>query len=263
VQRCHCVIAADCGDDAAVPTLPQVLTTASEKPLSLGGSCTLLLGQLDVQTRCLRVFNYGDSGAILFRPEVRKFRAGKLLWPRIVLRSSDQTHFFNCPYQVSSDNFGAAVIERADELSAVVRDGDIVLAATDGVLDNLYDSALQAAVLRALPLLRTSDAAVVQSGVDMLAEEIAAQAHAIGLREDEEGLRTPFMEAAAKEGFRFSGGKLDDVAVVCGLVRTGQRPPTARLGPNFASKGVVQPTRLRERAADGSAASEGVAERGG
>ena len=54
LQRCHCVIAADCGDDAAVPTLPQVLTTASEKPLSLGGSCTLLLGQLDVQTRCLR-----------------------------------------------------------------------------------------------------------------------------------------------------------------------------------------------------------------
>ena len=33
-----------------------------------------------------------------------------------------------------------------------------------------------------------------------------------------------FEEAAAREGYRFAGGKLDDVAVVCGVVRPGAQP---------------------------------------
>ena len=63
---------------------------------------------------------------------------------------------------------------------------------------------------------------------------VAKQASAVGLREDEEGLHTPFQAAAAQEGYRFLGGKLDDIAVVCGIVRQGERP-TPRNLDNFGA----------------------------
>ena len=60
-----------------------------------------------------------------------------------------------------------------------------------------------------------------REAVDQLAQSIAARANEVGMREDEEGIVTPFMQSAAKEGLRFVGGKLDDVAVVCAVVRSG------------------------------------------
>ena len=48
-------------------------------------------------------------------------------------------------------------------------------------------------------------------------------------------LQTPFAVGAAKEGYKFLGGKLDDVAVVCGVVRHGDRPPLQLLS-NFDLK---------------------------
>ena len=47
--------------------------------------------------------------------------------------------------------------------------------------------------------------------------------------------------AAAEVGRKFRGGKLDDVAVVCGLVRCGAERPPPRVGHNFgdAAAGAV------------------------
>ena len=46
--------------------------------------------------------------------------------------------------------------------------------------------------------------------------------------------RTPFMALAKEEGYPFKGGgKVDDVAIVCGVVRNGQRPPSLKLCHNF------------------------------
>ena len=82
---------------------------------------------------------------------------------------------------------------------------------------------------------------VVQEAVDQLAQSIAARANEVGMREDEEGIVTPFMQSAAKEGLRFVGGKLDDVAVVCAVVRSGDRP-AQRIGHNFqGAEAVLQP----------------------
>ena len=237
---------------------PRALETAATRTkLKLGGSSTLLLGQLHPQTHELRVLNLGDSGAMLMRPAARRMagaRGQNVLWPRIALRTADQTHYFNCPYQVSCDDF-EVVGERMDELSAVVREGDILLAATDGVLDNVFDQALQLTVARSLPSLRMAalddggaDPGRVQAAVDDLALEIAREAHAIGLREDDKTVSTPFEHAAAQEGYRFLGGKLDDVAVVCGVVRRGNPPPPRTLD-NF----VRQPGRHRRGMPPGAA----------
>ena len=251
LQRCHAVA---CGGDeqeeTARKSLADMLSLAADQRLVAGGSSTLLLGQLEASSSTLRLLNLGDSGALILRPAWRTFRrGGKQLWPRIVLRTQDQQHFFNCPYQTDAESFGS-VDHQADKLCVDIQDGDIVIAATDGVLDNLFDAALQVLVARSLPGLREKDPLAVQIAVEALAQAIAEQANAAGLREDDPELRTPFMVSAAHEGLQFAGGKLDDVAVVCGAVRCGEAPPP-RVGHNFGSgeqgdvRGVVVSTALR------------------
>jgi len=160
-----------------------------------------------------------------------RFPNGPVLWPRVVLRSQEQTHYFNCPYQLASADFASAAAD-ADLISCTAREGDILVAATDGVLDNLFDRQLQIAVLEKLEGLFSKDATKAQQAIDGLAAAIAHEAALIGGRQDEEGLRTPFQAAAAQEGYHYPGGKLDDVAVVCGVVRSGAKPPP-RAHANF------------------------------
>ena len=66
-------------------------------------------------TGLLTVYNIGDCGVLVLRPAPRRFPLAKgeaawgpqglrlgqpVHWPRPVLRTSDQTHFFNCPCQL-------------------------------------------------------------------------------------------------------------------------------------------------------------------
>ena len=91
LRRCHQVASAGWSQ---VPTLTESLRIATEAPISLGGSTTLVLGQLEPGTDKLRLLNLGDSGAMLLRPSLRKFGEHKVLFPRCVLRSQDQYHFY-------------------------------------------------------------------------------------------------------------------------------------------------------------------------
>ena len=149
-----------------------------------------------------------------------------------VHRTQEQVWDFNYPYQASSKTF-AKTGDEVDDVTIMVQEGDIIIAATDGVLDNLYDQGVQTLVADILPHLCSPDPAVAQMAIDMLAEDIAKQAAAIGSGKYGE-LDTPWMAAANAAGRSASGGKLDDVALVCGVVRCGERPP-ARVGHNFGN----------------------------
>ena len=60
------------------------LKLATECPLGLGGSSTLLLGKLDTATSQLHLLNLGDSGAMVLRPHTTKPLKGPgHLWPRL------------------------------------------------------------------------------------------------------------------------------------------------------------------------------------
>ncbi len=61
---------------------------------------------------------------------------------RVVFRSEMQSHFFNCPYQLSSSDVRdatnlAGIMKLTDNVAVDVQELDIVLGCTDGVLDNL------------------------------------------------------------------------------------------------------------------------------
>lgn len=254
LRRCHTT--ASMPDGSGMPMMTEALRIASKAPIALGGSTTLLLGQLEAGTNNLRLLNLGDSGAMLLRPSLRSFgddESYKVLFPRTVLRSHDQSHFFNCPYQANARNF-EGVTEELDELSTPVREGDVVIAATDGVLDNLFDRELQACVSEHLHVLMGDDAGAAQQSISLLAKSIAERAAAIGLRKGDAGISTPFMQAAAEEGYDFRGGKLDDVALVCGVVRRGE-PPGLRFVHNFNGEA---DGKIWLRPADASSRARGV-----
>ena len=89
-----------CADALSDNAVTDALRVASARKLSLGGSSTLLLGQLESDTGVMRFANLGDSGAMLLRPAFRRFQKSNFLWPRLVLRSQDQTHYVRAPCHV-------------------------------------------------------------------------------------------------------------------------------------------------------------------
>ena len=64
---------------------------------------------------------------------------------------------------------------------------------------------------------------------------MAKEAVRVGERQDDTTISTPFSVNAGSEGYQAPGGKLDDVAVVVGLVREGDADEMWRgkLSSNF------------------------------
>ena len=62
-----------------------------------------------------------------------------------------------------------------------------------------------------------------------MADALANEAVAVGSRDDDPKLATPFSVHAGMEGYTAPGGKLDDVAVVVGVVREGSADPASGL----------------------------------
>ncbi|KAL7138396.1 hypothetical protein ABFS83_10G161000 [Erythranthe nasuta] len=141
----------------------------------------------------LTAANVGDSGFMVFR-------GGKIFY-----RSPVQQYDFNWPYQLkkAAKNRG---MEQAAELAVEVRSGDVVIAGTDGLFDNLFAGEIERIVMEyclgtygKLPL-----------------SEILAMA-ALGKSLDKTTV-SPFELAARKARRKYSGGKYDDITVVVAYV---------------------------------------------
>lgn len=87
-----------------------------------------------------------------------------------------------------------------------VAPGDVIIAGTDGLFDNLYNSDITAVVVHA---------ARAGLGPQVTAQKIAALARQ---RAQDKNRQTPFSTAAQEAGFRYHGGKLDDITVVVSYI---------------------------------------------
>lgn len=107
------------------------------------GSCTCVLATLDENAPLLYTANIGDSGYMLLRKEgldlVKLFR------------SKEQQHSFNFPFQVGTGGDDPA---KADSEIHDVRDGDIIILASDGLWDNVFDMKVIELIR---PFIRDSD----------------------------------------------------------------------------------------------------------
>ncbi|KAH8072606.1 phosphoprotein phosphatase [Aureococcus anophagefferens] len=137
------------GTPAAAPSPPSPPPRAATTTPAGAAAARRLVATLDGDR--LEVCNFGDSACALLRPAPRRSRAPSASG-RCALRTADQTHYFNCPYQASAadDLAGEAALGAcgADALAATARAGDVVAAATDGFWDNASDDAARAVAAR-------------------------------------------------------------------------------------------------------------------
>lgn len=87
-----------------------------------------------------------------------------------------------------------------------VEKGDVVVAATDGLFDNLYANEVTSVIVYATRVGLEPKAT---------AQKIAALAH---LRAQEKNRMTPYSAAAQQAGFLHYGGKLDDITVIVSYI---------------------------------------------
>lgn len=92
------------------------------------GSSTCVIATLDKQKPQLLTCNLGDSGYMILR------KSGLDLIQ--IFRSKEQTHAFNFPYQVGTGGDDPA---KGDENLHELQDKDIVILASDGLFDNLFN----------------------------------------------------------------------------------------------------------------------------
>ncbi|GAP84940.1 putative rRNA-processing protein UTP23 [Rosellinia necatrix] len=161
----------------------------------------------------LYVTNLGDSQIMVVRAKDR----------RILYKSKEQWHWFDCPRQLGTNSPDTpdqnAVVETVE-----LAEGDIVLAMSDGVTDNLWEHEIVDNVLKSVQRWEAGEGGQAcgdrthgaNGGMTFVAEELMKAAKVVATDPFAE---SPFMEQAIEEGLASSGGKLDDISVVVALCR--------------------------------------------
>lgn len=168
----------------------RVLEKAYSCTKAKGSSTACIIALTD---QGIHAVNLGDSGFIVVRDGCT------------ISRSPVQQHDFNFTYQLESGN-ASDLPSAAQVFTFPVAAGDVVVAGTDGLFDNLYNNEITAVVVHA-----------IRAGLEpqVTAQKIAALARQ---RAQDKNRQTPFSSAAQDAGYRYYGGKLDDITVVVSYV---------------------------------------------
>ncbi|KAH7170849.1 phosphatase 2C-like domain-containing protein [Dactylonectria macrodidyma] len=162
----------------------------------------------------LYVTNLGDCKVLVVRPKNEKNE-------EVIYRTVEQWHWFDCPRQLGTNSPDTpnnnGVMETVD-----LEVGDIVLAMSDGVSDNLWEHEIVTSVLTSVREWESGQDAGAHEdraggrngGMDAAARNLVAAATKIA---QDPYAESPFMEHAIEEGLASEGGKLDDISVVAAL----------------------------------------------
>ncbi|KAL0422362.1 UNVERIFIED_CONTAM: putative protein phosphatase 2C 71 [Sesamum latifolium] len=196
MKNCEKFIADHNGDSLNNPMeLLNLIVAETHYP----GPSTVLIAQLVGQD--LHVANVGDSGFIVLRHGA------------VYKRSSPMLHAFHFAKQIErgDDPSDLAELYRVD-----LEEDDVIITATDGLLDNLYDQEISSIVVNSL---------ADDKKLEEIAELLATKAQEIGRSMSG---RSPFADDAQAAGFAgYTGGKLDDVAVIVSIVQRQSTPQTS------------------------------------
>ncbi|GLI71738.1 hypothetical protein VaNZ11_017043 [Volvox africanus] len=208
---------------------PRQLLAEAQAAVRTIGSCTACVAVLGEKApasadkgpggQVLSIANLGDSGCRVVR------RAS------LVLATSAQEHQFNMPYQMAHpDNLpDTDTAADAQMYQLALEPGDVIVLATDGLFDNMWDEELVsmvAAAAASIPpgLAGPAAAAAAQSAAQQLSSSLVAAAfrHA-----QDPGFRSPWaVELANQPAASWisrlfpRGGKMDDITAVVAIVTT-------------------------------------------
>jgi len=156
----------------------------------------------------LYVTQLGDSQILVLRPSSKE----------VIFKTQEQWHWFDCPRQLGTNSPDTpkdnAVMDRVE-----IEEEDIVLAMTDGVVDNLWEHEVVENVLDSVEKWRGENKTENQTyadGMRFVAERLVHAARAIA---QDPFAESPYMEKAIDEGLSIEGGKLDDISVVAAQCR--------------------------------------------
>ncbi|KAI4147071.1 MAG: hypothetical protein L6R39_003252 [Caloplaca ligustica] len=148
----------------------------------------------------LYVTNLGDSQVMVLRPEDNA----------IIYKTTEQWHWFDCPRQLGTNSpdipKANAVMDKVE-----AKEGDIVLAMSDGVMDNLWEHEILQSVQDSLQRWASGkiDGATANKSEDpngemlYVARELMKAARVIA---EDPYAESPFMERAVEEGLAMEGG---------------------------------------------------------
>ncbi|KAI0139990.1 hypothetical protein F4776DRAFT_570602 [Hypoxylon sp. NC0597] len=149
----------------------------------------------------LYVTNLGDSQVMVIRPSGQE----------MVYKSKEQWHWFDCPRQLGT-NSPDTPIQNAVLDTVEIKEGDVVLAMTDGVIDNLWAHEIVENVTDSVKRWEAGEGGQASGprkdgangGMTFVAQELVNAAKQIATDPFAE---SPFMERAIEEGLASAGGR--------------------------------------------------------
>ncbi|KAK9279232.1 hypothetical protein L1049_012910 [Liquidambar formosana] len=175
---------------------PQILLRKAHAATSSIGSATVIVAMLE-RNGTLKIANVGDCG-------LRVIRLGQ-----IIFATSPQEHYFDCPYQLSSEVVGQTYLD-AMVCTVELMEGDTIVMGSDGLFDNVFDHEIVST------MARYSDVCEAAKALANLASN-----HSMDSKFD-----SPYSLEARTRGFdvppwkkflgmKLIGGKLDDITCNC------------------------------------------------
>lgn len=182
--------------DSVHPGVPQSILEEAHAKTRARGSCTACI--VCLHDGKAHASNLGDSGFLISRDGA------------VAFISPQQQHEFNFPYQIGSPDSMSDPPTKADSHVVDLRPGDILIAATDGLFDNVFPDEVAALV----HLSRKKGESPGEAAASLTKY---AKSRAV----DQKYL-SPFAYGAQQLGYRYLGGKLDDITVVVSYVSAAE-----------------------------------------
>lgn len=197
-----------CMQEAYTSTFTATTNAGARRDQIWQGTTTVCAAVL--KDKKLIVLNLGDSVCFVYRP-------GNKRW---VLRTKEQWHWFDCPRQLGTNS------PDTPEVNAVVQemevqDGDVVVLASDGLVDNMWDEEIIAVIKAGLEaseeqVLKDTGETGDSGRMKLVAQWIMEGAKKTAIDPFAE---SPYMERSIDEGLGIEGGKWDDISVVAAVCR--------------------------------------------
>ncbi|CAL1131845.1 unnamed protein product [Cladocopium goreaui] len=200
----------------------RALEYAESQAAAYGASTAVVLCQ---QGNSLGVANLGDSGFMVLRKGP--------LGMSIVVKSEEQQHSWNCPYQLTRlpktllNRYPQLHFDKAsdsEQSTVPIREGDLVIMFTDGMRDNLHDREVVSLVNRTLPPMCADLVGLLDrcTPPETIAKTLALAAHERSL---DTNAKVPFVDYCKRHNFECMGGKQDDITVVAAWVVADESQP--------------------------------------
>mmetsp|Transcript_112960 Transcript_112960/g.319462 ORF Transcript_112960/g.319462 Transcript_112960/m.319462 type:complete len:603 (+) Transcript_112960:132-1940(+) len=196
------------------------------------GASTAVIAHLNGATSRLGIAAIGDSVILVIRWPTRAV-SGRVRRSSLTFKSPVQQHSFNHPFQLCRlPEWCMKMLSRPLDqpsdcitVDVEVEKGDLVLACSDGVVDNLHDEEVLNICDRLLGQLHSPASETSFPGLDEVRPAAEEVARAIGLAAYHRSLdtraRTPFAMASRSCGqpeLWWRGGKADDITCVAAWV---------------------------------------------